>query len=369
MHRPPTTNYPAPSKEENDSSEGANAQAVYWLTPEQEACKSLPWYRRGGMHVNMFGHALNIFVPVIVLASYIDNQLYLSAFLALLVGAYVTSFLVLRCKTTYCIVVVPTFMISLLLSLSLQQQGTLIPLSIVALALSLGLAIVKVNICMSVCLHRYAAHTAFKVHSAITQFFLAILGCLANQGGPIWWASQHRCHHRYCDIDRDPHSPIQMGTEAAFGFFEKHQQVDEKFAPKHLESKWMRVLDTWSFVWVSLELYLGYLLFGPFGLFIAYTSGWMCQSVTLWFNVANHPADKAGTCKASNRRAAHFFSYYLPYHFLNVLHDIIGIFVAEDEHEHHHHHPNLAKRSKYDLSYWGFIYPLERAGIVSHVKK
>ena len=87
------------AKKQHNSAEETNGR----LTPGQEARKSLPWYRRGGMHVNLLGQAFNLFVPVIILASYIDNLLYLNMFLALLIGAYATSFLVLRCKTLYCI--------------------------------------------------------------------------------------------------------------------------------------------------------------------------------------------------------------------------------------------------------------------------
>ena len=31
----------------------------------------------------------------------------------------------------------------------------------------------------------------------------------AAQKGPLWWAGNHRDHHRYADTDRDPHSPQQ----------------------------------------------------------------------------------------------------------------------------------------------------------------
>ena len=44
----------------------------------------------------------------------------------------------------------------------------------------------QVGVCMSVCLHRYASHGAFKC-GPVTSFAIEWLGCLANQGGPIWW--------------------------------------------------------------------------------------------------------------------------------------------------------------------------------------
>ena len=76
---------------------------------------------------------------------------------------------------------------------------------------------------MRICLHRYAAHSGFKC-GPITQFFLNILGCLVNQGSPIWWASQHRCHYKYCNAPHDPHIPIQDGVKDSFAFFRSRRR-------------------------------------------------------------------------------------------------------------------------------------------------
>ena len=85
-------------------------------------------------------------------------------------------------------------------------------------ALALVLALAKVGVCMSVCLHRYAAHRAFDADPPV-RLGLGVIGTLAMQGGPIWWASMHRRHHRHCDGARDPHSPVQVGVLGAFAFF------------------------------------------------------------------------------------------------------------------------------------------------------
>jgi len=58
--------------------------------------------------------------------------------------------------------------------------------------------------------HRLLAHGAFKA-GRLTQFTLALLGSLATQGGPLWWVSHHRNHHRYSDAPQDMHSPRQRG--------------------------------------------------------------------------------------------------------------------------------------------------------------
>jgi stearoyl-CoA desaturase (Delta-9 desaturase) len=64
--------------------------------------------------------------------------------------------------------------------------------------------------------HRYFAHRAFRT-SRPFQFVLAVLGCLAVQKGPLWWAGGHRRHHRFSDQPgQDMHSPRE-------GFWYAHQ--------------------------------------------------------------------------------------------------------------------------------------------------
>jgi len=63
--------------------------------------------------------------------------------------------------------------------------------------------------------HRYFAHKSFRT-SRVFQFVLAWIGCSATQKGPLWWAGNHRRHHRYADGPGDPHSPRQ-------GFYYAHQ--------------------------------------------------------------------------------------------------------------------------------------------------
>jgi len=336
-----------------------------------------PWYRRGGMEINMIGMAFNISIPLVFLLQSVSEE-WLKMFATTSALCIVLS--AVHMRTIYCIAVVPIFVSSLSLAFTLIRGETwseTLKSAFLALALGILLAIMKVNICMSVCLHRYAAHHAFKC-GGITSFLLQVIGCMANQGGPIWWASQHRCHHKYCDLPNDPHSPILMGIENAFGFFEIHQEVNEKFVPRHLDSVLGRVLDTWSFLIVSLELCAAYSYWGRLGLFLSYTSGWICQSITLWFNVLNHPPNYdilssnstsiKDKCQASDDKPIPFDSYYPPFYLLTMLHPLFALFVMEGEHKHHHDHAQLAKRSWYDIAYWGFVKPLEVSGLIYDVQ-
>jgi stearoyl-CoA desaturase (delta-9 desaturase) len=55
--------------------------------------------------------------------------------------------------------------------------------------------------------HRYFAHRSYRTNR-VFQFLLALGGATAAQKGPLWWAGNHRLHHRYADTERDIHSPI-----------------------------------------------------------------------------------------------------------------------------------------------------------------
>merc|ERR1711865_1044450 len=358
----------------------------------------LGWWRSGGMHLTV-----NLGFPVIVIGSV---SVLLQAVSPHWVQAYIT--LVVGCgalsvyggmRTAYCCLLVPIYLTSLLLAGTLDVSTTLtnigmeIPVSItrrlppsvlagvVFIVIAVAVAVVKVNICMSVCLHRYAAHQGFKC-GPVTALCINLLGCCAMQGGPVWWAAEHRCHHKHCDAPRDPHSPIQVGIENAFAFFLFHPHVEEDYVPYHMDSTLNRILDTWgAWLVVVAEMVVAWRYGGREGLFVAYTSGWICQTITLWFNIVNHPPTLTTTnsrtgkplvCKASDdyrlHKAQPISYYYVPFHFLDILFPLFTTFVMEDEHKHHHEHARLAKRSWYDPAYWGFIKPLEVCGLVWDVQ-
>ncbi len=63
--------------------------------------------------------------------------------------------------------------------------------------------------------HRYFSHRTFKTSRA-AQFLFALLGASSAQRGPLWWAANHRNHHRESDTPADPHSPVH------YSFFRSH---------------------------------------------------------------------------------------------------------------------------------------------------
>ncbi len=58
--------------------------------------------------------------------------------------------------------------------------------------------------------HRYFSHRAFKTNR-VFQFVLAFLAQMGVQKGVLWWAANHRHHHRYSDMENDIHSPARKG--------------------------------------------------------------------------------------------------------------------------------------------------------------
>mmetsp|Transcript_4000 Transcript_4000/g.8480 ORF Transcript_4000/g.8480 Transcript_4000/m.8480 type:complete len:387 (-) Transcript_4000:554-1714(-) len=328
------------------------------------------WYIRGGMHVNENGMAVNAFyAPVFLAMTASPTSLHPTFTPIQLLGALyviqVIHSLLMGYRTIYCLVVVTMYLSSLFV-LPMTLSSPVVP----TLSLVVFIAAWKVGICMSCCLHRYAAHAAFKC-GPLTQLFINILGCLANQGGPIWWAAIHRCHHKYCDMPRDPHSAIQVGVERAFAFFGPglgHGAVEEEFAPKYNDSWWLRLVDTWAFVPCSVEMYLAYRYFGREGLFVLYSSQWLCQVVTLWFNVVNHPpeAHPGKVCQATNKQSKS--SHWYPMFWLLDRLMFLGALTGEAAHDDHHVHFMLAKREKYDVMYYSFLWPMEKLGLIWDVK-
>jgi len=58
--------------------------------------------------------------------------------------------------------------------------------------------------------HRYFSHRSYKTNR-FWQFIFALLGNMAAQRGPLWWAAHHRAHHQHSDSDQDLHSPVKRG--------------------------------------------------------------------------------------------------------------------------------------------------------------
>lgn len=115
--------------------------------------------------------------------------------------------------------------------------------------------------------HRLLTHRSYKV-PLLLEYFLAVLGTLTLEGGPISWVATHRIHHQKSDRDGDPHSPRDGGFWAHVGWLlfgeanHSNTRKMSKYAPdlaKHRFYIWLN-----DYHWVPL-LMLVFLLYAVGG--------------------------------------------------------------------------------------------------------
>ncbi len=92
--------------------------------------------------------------------------------------------------------------------------------------------------------HRYFSHSTFKT-SRVFQSVLAFMAQTSMQKGALWWASNHRTHHKYTDKPQDPHSPkiygfwyAHMGWFLSKDYLKTDFDLIKDFA-KYPELRWL----------------------------------------------------------------------------------------------------------------------------------
>lgn len=126
--------------------------------------------------------------------------------------------------------------------------------------------------------HRYFSHRTFKT-SRVFQAILAFCAQTSAQKGALWWAAQHRIHHRYSDTPLDPHSRKVHGFwESHVGWImgDSHEDTDlslVKDLAKYPELVWLN-----KYHWApALMLAIGVTFLGQFvngGDLRSLSSGW-----------------------------------------------------------------------------------------------
>ena len=144
--------------------------------------------------------------------------------------------------------------------------------------------------------HRLLTHRGYKVPKPV-EYFLAICGTLALEGGPIQWVVTHRIHHAHADRAGDPHTPRDGGWWAHMGWIlwgtaQNHDEATiARYAPDLIKDPFYRWLNTFYYVpllivGVLLFVYGGWgvLLWGVFlRLILALHATWLVNSAThLW---------------------------------------------------------------------------------------
>lgn len=191
--------------------------------------------------------------------------------------------------------------------------------------------------------HRYFAHRSFKTTRAF-QFALAVVATASAQLGALWWASQHRLHHRHTEREQDPHSRARGLWWAHAGWFLVHTHDDTRWdqipdLAKYPELRW---LDRHYFVPV-LALVAGLLAVGGLP---AVVWGFCVSTVLLWH--AMFSLNSVGHWIGSRR-------YRTGDESRNNALLALATF-GEGWHNNHHHYPGSARNGFYwweiDVSYY-----------------
>jgi stearoyl-CoA desaturase (Delta-9 desaturase) len=192
--------------------------------------------------------------------------------------------------------------------------------------------------------HRYFSHRAFKT-SRVFQFALAWLGCTASQRGPIWWAAQHRHHHRTSDTPEDLHSPVARSlwqSHVGWVFSSESDGTDEQVVKDLLRYPELRCLD--YFYWVPPLVLAGlcYLIDGWAGLIWGFfISSVLSHHATFMVNSVCHLWGRRPYATADASRNNLFVAI---------------VTLGEGWHNNHHHHQSSARQGfrwwQMDVSYY-----------------
>lgn len=213
----------------------------------------------------------------------------------------------------------------------------------------------------SIYLHRGLTHKNFKFNIVVEHFFRFWLW-LTDGVNMKNWVAQHRKHHRFTDVEGDPHSPVLFGIKKiAFGGFMQTllyryeyrfpdtQKTNELYGFGTPDDWLERNIYNKQYLGLALLLVIDVLLFGWYGLLV-----WLIQIswMPLWSALVV-------------TGFAHWWGYRDPKSKDNSRNLIfpLGFFLAGD-HLHNNHHmypaePKLSRRwFEFDLG-WTYVRILE----------
>jgi stearoyl-CoA desaturase (delta-9 desaturase) len=210
--------------------------------------------------------------------------------------------------------------------------------------------------------HRLLTHRSYKVPKAV-EYFLAVCGSLALEGGPIAWVATHRVHHQFSDKEGDPHTPrdgkwwshiVWMLTGEASN---SSAEDCARYAPDLCRDRFHVALSKYHYVPLVLSgillLALGGLPFLLWGMFMRVTLGyhatWMVNSLT------HFQGSRRFATRDDSRN--HGLVAFLTF--------------GEGWHNNHHAHPTSARHGlawwELDIT-WISIWTLRQMGIARGVR-
>ena len=216
-------------------------------------------------------------------------------------------------------------------------------------------------ICVTVFLHRGQAHRGIIFHPILSHFMRFWLwlttGMVTKQ-----WVAIHRKHHRYSDVEGDPHSPHVYGIKRVFfkGAFLYHDASKDKDMVNTYgvgtPSDWMElhVYTPYSRLGISILLVFNTLMFGFWGILI-----WGIQMIWIPFWAAGVINGIGHWIGYRNGETKDYSRNISPW----------GIIIGGEElHNNHHLEPASARLSKtrweFDIG-WMYIQILSKLRLLT----
>ncbi len=134
--------------------------------------------------------------------------------------------------------------------------------------------------------HRYFSHRAYRM-GRVPQFLMAFLAQTSAQKGVLWWAANHRHHHRHSDTPQDLHSPVIDGfwwSHLGWVLSDAHDTYDPATIEDFARFPELRFLDTYHWIcpWLLGTLAFGFGLWTGLGGWETLVWGFAISTVLLW---------------------------------------------------------------------------------------
>ncbi|MEM7771819.1 MAG: fatty acid desaturase [Cyanobacteria bacterium P01_E01_bin.6] len=217
---------------------------------------------------------------------------------------------------------------------------------------------------LGICLgfHRLLTHRSFRVPKPL-EYCFAICGCLALEGGPIFWVAGHRQHHLHTEHrEKDPYSAKRglLWSHMQWILYRRPEFFDYEaystFAPDLAKDPVYRWLDKY-FLLLQLPMMIALYAMGGWD-FVIYGMG--VRLVLLWHStwfinsVCHLWGNRTYDCDDDSRNL--WWAAILAY--------------GEGWHNNHHAHPNVAPAGRtwwqIDMTWW-VINGLKQVGLATHV--
>lgn len=209
-------------------------------------------------------------------------------------------------------------------------------------------------ICVTLYLHRNQAHRSFTLNPVIAhimRFWLWLTTGMVTKE----WVAVHRKHHRYCETEKDPHSPVVYGImKVLFGgaFLYHEASKDSNMVSSYgvgTPDDWIerKLYTPYSNIGIGILFLFTVWLFGWFGFVV-----WAIQMIWIPFNAAGIINGIGHWWGYRNGETRDNSKNIIP----------LGIIIGGEElHNNHHLDPKSCKLSKqwweFDIG-WMYIFIL-----------